>query len=76
MQRCQAFKYELMPNGETQRHLRRYAGSCRFVYNKALALQQASHEAGEKFIGYNAPISPASSAKAAVTVSVIPTPNK
>ncbi|QTR48192.1 transposase [Thiothrix litoralis] len=52
MQRCQAFKYELMPNGETQRHLRRYAGSCRFVYNKALALQQASHEAGEKFIGY------------------------
>ncbi|QTR46626.1 transposase [Thiothrix litoralis] len=52
MQRHQAFKYELMPNGETQRQLRRFAGSCRFVYNKALALQQASHEAGEKFIGY------------------------
>lgn len=32
--------------------MRRYAGSCRFVYNKALALQQANHEAGEKFIGY------------------------
>ncbi len=52
MQRLQAFKYELMPNGKTQRHLRRYVGSCRFVYNKALALQQANHEAGEKFIGY------------------------
>jgi transposase len=50
MQRLQAFKYELMPNGETQRQLRRFAGSCRFVYNKALALQQANHEAGEKFI--------------------------
>ncbi|QTR44489.1 transposase [Thiothrix litoralis] len=52
MQRLQAFKYELMPNGETQRQLRRFAGSCRFVYNRALALQQANHEAGEKFIGY------------------------
>ena len=52
MQRLQAFKYELMPHGETQRQLRRFAGSCRFVYNKALALQQANHEAGEKFIGY------------------------
>ena len=52
MQRLQAFKYELMPNGETQRQLRRFAGSCRFVYNQALALQQANHEAGEKFIGY------------------------
>ena len=52
MQRLQAFQYELMPNGETQRQLRRFVGSCRFVYNKALALQKANHEAGEKFIGY------------------------
>ena len=52
MQRFQAFQYELMPNGETQRQLRRFAGSCRFVYNKALALQKANYEAGEKFIGY------------------------
>ena len=52
MQRRQAFKYELMPDGEAQRQLRRFAGSCRFVYNKALALQQANHEAGEKFISY------------------------
>ncbi|OQX03706.1 MAG: hypothetical protein BWK73_38690 [Thiothrix lacustris] len=52
MQRLQAFKYELKPNGEQRRNLRRYAGSCRFVYNKALALQQANHAAGEKFINY------------------------
>ncbi|OUL88768.1 RNA-guided endonuclease InsQ/TnpB family protein [Paraburkholderia hospita] len=52
MQRLQAFKYELMPNGEQQRDMRRFAGSCRFVFNKALALQKANHEAGEKFIGY------------------------
>ena len=52
MQRRQAFQYELMPDGDTQRQLRRFAGSCRFVYNKALALQKANHEAGEKFNGY------------------------
>jgi putative transposase len=52
MQRLQAFKYELMPNGEQQRDMRRFAGSCRFVYNKALALQKQNHEAGNKFIGY------------------------
>ena len=32
--------------------MRRFAGSCRFVFNKALALQKANHEAGHKFIGY------------------------
>ena len=52
MQRLQAYKYELMPNGEQQRAMRRFAGSCRFVYNKALALQKESHAAGNKFIGY------------------------
>ena len=52
MQRLQAFKYELNPDGAQQRLMRRYAGSCRFVYNKALALQQANHAVGEQFIGY------------------------
>lgn len=52
MQRLQAFKYELMPNGEQQRQMLRFAGSCRFVFNQALALQQANREAGGKFIGY------------------------
>jgi putative transposase len=52
MKRLQAYKYELQPNGEQQCQMRRFAGSCRFVFNKALALQKANHEAGEKFIGY------------------------
>ena len=41
-----------MPDGEQVRNMRRFAGSCRFVYNKALALQKENHDAGNKFIGY------------------------
>jgi len=52
MKRLQAYKYELKPNGQQLRHMRRFAGSCRFVFNKALALQKTNHEAGNKFIGY------------------------
>ena len=52
MQRLQAFKYELMPTGEQQRDMRRFAGSCRLVFNKALAMQKARYEQGEKKLGY------------------------
>ena len=54
MARCDDSRpsFELMPNGEQQRDMRRFAGSCRFVYNKALALQKENYEAGGKFIGY------------------------
>ena len=52
MQRLQAFKYELMPDGDRQRAMCCFAGSCRFVSNKALALQNTNHQAGNKFIGY------------------------
>jgi putative transposase len=52
MQRLQAYQYELKPNGEQQRLLRRFAGSCRFVFNKGLAMQKANYEAGGKFINY------------------------
>lgn len=52
MQRLQAFKYELMPTGEQQCQMRRFAGSCRFVFNKALALQKERYEQGEKKLGY------------------------
>ncbi|MCQ9427448.1 helix-turn-helix domain-containing protein, partial [Pseudomonas sp. LJDD11] len=52
MQRLQAFKYELMPDGQQERQMRRFAGSCRFVFNKALALQKERHEQGEKKLGY------------------------
>lgn len=54
MQRLQAYRFELQPNGEQQRLMRRFAGACRFVFNKALALQQDRHEAGEKKLGYAA----------------------
>lgn len=52
MRRLQAFKYELKPNGQQMRQMRRFAGSCRFVFNKALALQKENYVAGEKFISY------------------------
>ena len=52
MQRLQAYKYELQPNGEQQRKMRRFSGSCRFVFNKALAMQKALYEQGEKKLGY------------------------
>jgi putative transposase len=52
MRRRQAFKFELMPTGEQQRQMRRFAGSCRFVFNHALALQKERHEHGENKLGY------------------------
>ena len=52
MQRLQAFKYELMPDGHQEWQMGRYAGSCRFVYNKALALQKERYGQGEKKTGY------------------------
>lgn len=52
MQRLQAYKYEVMPDGEQERNMRCFAGSCRLVYNKALALQKENHAAGKTFIGY------------------------
>ncbi|SAL51400.1 RNA-guided endonuclease InsQ/TnpB family protein [Caballeronia concitans] len=48
MKRHQAFKFELRPNGAQVRLLRQFAGTCRFVYNKALALQNERFERGEK----------------------------
>jgi putative transposase len=52
MQQFQAFRFELRPNGQQERQLRRFAGACRFVYNKALALQKERYERGEKKLGY------------------------
>ena len=53
MQRFQAFKYELRPNGQQTRQMACFAGSCRFVFNKALALQKKCYERGEKKLGYS-----------------------
>ena len=52
MERLQAYKFELMPNGEQERSMRRFVGACRYIYNKALGIQKENHEAGKKFIHY------------------------
>ena len=52
MQRRQAYQFELKPNGDQQRNMRRFAGSCRFVFNRALAVQQERYAQGEKKLGY------------------------
>jgi len=54
MQRLQAFKFELMPTGDQLRALRSFAGACRFAFNKALAVQKANFDAGNKYLGYAA----------------------
>ena len=48
----QAFRYELKPDVGQEQAMRKFSGSCRFVFNKALALQKENYEAGNKFIGY------------------------
>lgn len=52
MKRLQAFKFQLRPNGQQERDMRRFAGACRFVFNRALAFQNENHEAGNKYISY------------------------
>ena len=52
MKRLQAYKFQIMPSGEQQHDMRRIAGSCRYVWNKALALQISNHAAGEKFTNH------------------------
>lgn len=39
MLKRQAFKFQLRPNGQQERDMRRFAGACRFVFNRALAFQ-------------------------------------
>jgi putative transposase len=48
MQRQLAFKFQLRPDGQQQRLMRRFAGYCRFVFNSALALQRRRYEGGNK----------------------------
>ncbi len=50
MKRLQAYKFELMPNGAQICAMRRYAGCCRVVYNKALAWQNEQYQADNTFI--------------------------
>ena len=41
-----------MPNGKQVHGMRNFAGACRFVFNKGLALQKERFEQGEKRLGY------------------------
>ena len=54
MERLQAFRFELRPNGTQERLMTRFAGHCRFVHNRALALQQEQYAKGESNLGYTA----------------------
>jgi putative transposase len=52
MKRLQAFKFELRITSTHRRQLYCIAGTCRFIYNKALALQKERYERGEKKLTY------------------------
>ena len=47
-----AYKFELRPKSGQAHEMRRFAGSCRFVFNKALALMQEQSKDGQKRLGY------------------------
>lgn len=49
----QAFKFLLEPNKLQLSEFLAFAGSCRFVYNKGLALLNENYHSGKKFMGYN-----------------------
>lgn len=49
-----AFRNQLRTKPRTERSLRRFSGSCRWVWNAAIAEQQRRRAAGEKFAGYAA----------------------
>ena len=50
MKQLQAFKFELEYDWEEECFMRQSAGACRFVFNKALAIQIENYEAGNKLL--------------------------
>ena len=46
MQRLQAYRFELRPSGFQNRQMGRFAGTCRSVFNRALAIQRERHGEG------------------------------
>jgi len=49
----QAYKFRLKTNEDHEGQLKRFAGCCRFVWNKALALQKQLLDNKEKRLTYN-----------------------
>ncbi len=48
-----AFKYRLKTRTSDDLLMKQFAGCCRFVWNRALALQKERLDAGERILGYN-----------------------
>lgn len=53
MEKLQAFKFKLKPNGKQQKDLNRIVGSCRFVWNYFLRLQIQNRKEGGSYFSYN-----------------------
>lgn len=53
MQRLQAYKFQLRPKAGQESLMRRFAGCCRFVWNKALALEKKTYENEGKRLGFS-----------------------
>lgn len=54
MEILQAYKFQLRPKVGQESLMRRFAGCCRFLWNKALALEKETYEAEGKRLGYYA----------------------
>ena len=52
MKRLQAFKFQLKPSAQQEIQMKRFAGACRFVFNRALAFQSENYEAFKNIIIY------------------------
>lgn len=52
MPRLRAYRYQLRCTAAQERTLARFAGMCRWVWNRALSEQRARHARGEKFASY------------------------
>jgi putative transposase len=52
MQIKQAYKYQLRPKKEQENIMKKFSGCCRFLWNRALALEKESYETEEKRLGY------------------------
>ena len=46
-------RFVLRPTPDQERLFRPFAGACRFVYNRGLALKIERHPSGEKRLGYS-----------------------
>lgn len=52
MEKLQAYKFRLRPKAGQENLMRRFAGCCRFLWNKALALEKETCESEGKRLGF------------------------